>query len=116
MAGTGVSGGIKDNRTGGYMKNIIEKIKEINNAGVYNPLWLEEEINVEGMEEVETTDYEERRWYTTATVVYKYGDKFIGVHGAISFKSESMKYSNIGEKCVAFEMEPVETITYRIKP
>ncbi len=95
------------------MKTATELIAAINAAGVCSPLFLDEEIDLDGIEEVTTVDRSEHRWYDVGTVVYRIGDDFIGVRGPVQLKSETMGFQDIGTKCEAFEMEAVPSVTYR---
>jgi len=74
-----------------------------------------EEIDMDGVTEVETIDPEEHRWFTIGTVVFKVGNEFFGVRGAVTLQGEAMTWGDTGEKCDAFEMEQVPSVTYKRK-
>lgn len=97
------------------MKTAKEIVEQINAAKISSPFYVEDEIDIDGVTEVDTIGYDEHRWYVLATVVYQVGEEFFGVFGPISLKSESMGYDDVGVECEAFEMEAVSSVTYRAK-
>lgn len=97
------------------MKTVKQLVKEINEAGIHSPHYMEDRIDVGGIKEVATIDLDEHRWYTLGTVVFSVGDEFFGVRGPVSMKSEEMGWADIGIECVAFEMEQVPSVTYKRK-
>jgi hypothetical protein len=44
-----------------------------------------------------------------------YHDKFLGILGPIALKSETMDWDDCGCECEAFEMEEIQTVTYKPK-
>ena len=93
---------------------MIEKlIEQINSDEIYCAIYIEDEIDLGEAKEIGIVDSDEHRWYVIGTVVFKLGDKFFGVQGPISLKSEEMGWEDTGCKCVAFEMEEVATVTYQ---
>ena len=99
----------------------MEKVKasalvdKINSAQINSPHFVDEVIDMDGVTEIETIDLDEHRWYVVGTIVFKVGEEFFGVSGAVSLKSESMGYSDCGVECTAFEMEQIPSVTYRAK-
>lgn len=92
-----------------------ELVNQINAARLNAPHEIRDMEGVGDVTEVMTLDTDEHRWYALGTVVFKVGDEFVGVRGPVSLKSESMSWDDVGAECVAFEMEPVPSITYRRK-
>lgn len=92
-----------------------EMVDKINSANIASPHFVDEVINMDGVTKIETIDLDEHRWYVVGTIVFKVGEEFFGVSGAVSLKSESMDYSDCGVECTAFEMEQIPSVTYRAK-
>jgi hypothetical protein len=90
-------------------------IEEINKGDIPSPYHLEDRVDMSGAKELTTIDTDEHRWYIVGTVVYQLGEKFFGVCGPISLKSESMGWDDVGFSCEAFEMEAVPSVTYKKK-
>lgn len=97
------------------MKTAKEIIEQINAAKIPSPHHFEDEIDMDGIKEIATIDFDEHRWYVMGTVVYQIGEEFFGIFGPVSLKSESMDYDDIGFDCEAFEMEAVPSVTYKRK-
>lgn len=97
------------------MKTAKELVDQINSAKVCTPHAIEDAINMDDVTEVETLNRDEHRWYVVGTVVFKIGDEFFGVRGPVSLKSESMGWDDVGAECEAFEMEQVQSVTYKRK-
>ena len=97
------------------MKTAKEFVDAINEAKVCSHHYIEDEIDMEGVKEVDTLDHDEHRWYVMGTVVYQVGEEYFGVRGPISLKSEDMCFDDIGGSCVAFEMEAAPSVTYKCK-
>lgn len=97
------------------MKTARELVDQINAASIYTPHWVEDEIDMDGVTEVTTVDLDEHRWYVLGTMVFKVGDEFFGVRGPVSLKSDGMGWKDVEEKCEAFEMEEVPSVTYKYK-
>lgn len=97
------------------MEKAKELIDKINTANIYTPHAIEDEIDMNGVVEITRINIDEHRWYVLATVVFKVGDEFFGVHGPVSLKSETMGWDDVGFKCEAFEMEQVPAVTYKRK-
>ena len=98
------------------MKTVEELIHEINEEELCSPHYVEENIDLDGAVEVDTVDLDEHRWYVLGTVVYKMGDRFLGIRGPVSRKSEETEFSDIGIVCEAFEMVAIPSVTYKRKP
>jgi len=99
----------------GHMKSVEELIAEINAARILAACDVNDEIEMPDASVVAAVDYDERRWYILATVVYEVGDRFLGVRGPVSLKSENMGFDDVGVECEAFEMVEVPTVTYKRK-
>ena len=97
------------------MKTVKEIINEINEAKICTPHAIDDVVDISGVEQVDTIDPIEHRWYITETVVYKIGDEFFGVRGPTRLKSESMSYSDTSATCGAFEMVKVPSFTFMPK-
>lgn len=89
-----------------------EAVEQINAEKILSPHHVEDVLDMEGIAEVATQDYDKHRWYIDATVVFKTGDEFFGVRGPIILRSENMGYSDIERECTAFEMKPVPSVAY----
>lgn len=94
---------------------IDELIKQINEAEANCAKYIKDDVDLGNAEEICTIDQDEHRWYTLGTVVFKVGDKFLGVCGPVSLKSESMGFDDLCIPCEAFEMEAVPSVTYKKK-
>ena len=97
------------------MKTAKQMVDAINKLEIYSHREIEDEIDFSDVQEVTTLDEDEHRWYVIGTVVYKIGNEFFGVCGPTMLKSESMSYSDVGMECEAFEMEEVQSVTYKAK-
>jgi hypothetical protein len=97
------------------MKTVKEVIAAINEAKTCDPCDIEEIVDEANAVELETLNRDEHRWYVVGTTVYKLGDEFFGVHGVVGLKSENMGYIDACIDYVAFEMEAVPSVTYRVK-
>jgi hypothetical protein len=97
------------------MKTAKELVDQINAAGIYSWLEIEDLDGMNEVTEVTTLDRDEHRWYVLGTVVFTTGDEFFGVRGPVSLKSESMEWADVGVKCEAYEMEQVPSVTYQRK-
>ena len=89
-----------------------ELIAKINEAKLSSAHWAEDEFPELGGE-IDAVNEDEHRWYTIKTLVFKFGDDFIGVRGATGLKSESMGYDDCCVECEAFEMKEVQSVTYK---
>ena len=92
-----------------------ELIKQINEAKIVSVHHLEDDFPHVEWKSIATLGHDEHRWYVIATEVYKVGGTFIGVSGLVSLKSESMSWSDADVMCEAFEMEEVQSVTYKKK-
>jgi len=93
-----------------------ELITAINEKEIPSPRWLGDEFPDVEWKHIAEVDRDEHRWYIVATLVYMIDGVLIGVAGPVSLKSESMGYEDIYMGgCEAFEMEAVESVTYRRK-
>ena len=100
----------------GTNMEIEEVISKINNAKIASPHFIEDEVDIDGLKEIETLDRDAHRWYTIATVVFSYSNGFIGVRGPVQLHSESMaRFSELCHECEAFEMEAIPSTTYKRK-
>lgn len=97
------------------MKTAKECVEQINAVKVVSPVDVEDLLADDDVQEVTTINRDEHRWYWLGTVVFKVGHEFFGVRGVTNLKSESMGFSDTGEKCEAFEMEQVPSVTYKRK-
>lgn len=97
------------------MKTVKEVIEIVNANKLSTPNMMEDVLDKEDAVHVKTVDYDEHRWYTIGTSVYRCADGFVGICGPVSLKSESSDWSDIGIECEAFEMEEVASVTYRMK-
>lgn len=97
------------------MKTAKEFVDQINAGNFSSPHYIDDEIDMTGVTEVDRIDLDEHRWYVIGTVVFQAGDEFFGVCGPVSLKSESMGFDDVGMKCEAFEMEQVPAVTYKRK-
>ena len=97
------------------MKTAKELVDQINAAKINTPHDVSDVIEMDGVSKVATLDLDEHRWYIVGTMVFKVGDEFFGVCGPVSLLSESMGFDDIGWECVAFEMEEVQSVTYKQK-
>ena len=97
------------------MKTAKELVAQINAAGIVTWREVKDMDGTDGVTKVAMLDLDEHRWYVCGTVVFKAGDEFFGVSGPVSLKSESMTYGDVGVACEAFEMEQVQTVTYKPK-
>ena len=97
------------------MKTAKELVDQINAAKLKTPHGVSDEIDMDGVKELETIDLDSHRWYNMGTVVFSVGDEFFGVHGPVELKSESMGFSDIEYTCEAFEMEQIRSVTYKQK-
>ena len=95
------------------MRTIQEIVDEINEAEIWSPVMLEDEIDMDGVTEVVKLSYDEHRWYTVATVVFQVGSEFFGVRGPVSLKSERMGFEDVSFRCTAFLMDAVPSVTYK---
>jgi hypothetical protein len=59
-------------------------------------------------------DVDKHRWYELSTTVYAIDDIYIGLRGISDIYSETMDYDGL-DYVKAFEMEPVQSITYKAK-
>lgn len=94
---------------------VEEFIKWVNGLNVYNLYEVEDEVkyNKIDVEKVaDEFDYDNRRWYSLATIVYKCDDGFVGVRGACMLHSEEMSYSDAGVVTKAFEVIPQTVTSY----
>jgi len=98
------------------MKTAKELVDQINSLSISSPHYLDDEIYMTGIKEITTIDRDEHRWYVIGTMVFKVGDEFFGVCGPVSLKSESMTFDDTSESCEAFEMDEVQSVTYKRKP
>jgi len=95
---------------------VKEIVDQINAAKLCTRPTLEDtNIDMTDCVHVDTVDRDEHRWYVNATNVYKMGDEFFGIHGAIQLLSEDMGFNDCAVVCEAFEMESVPSKTYRRK-
>lgn len=96
---------------------IEELIEKINSLELPGTPWVEdsEVSEILGKPVATDLDADEHRWYVTSTDVYQVGDSFLGVNGPSMLRSESMGFEDLGYHVTAFEMEQVETVTYREK-
>ncbi|TFH65473.1 MAG: hypothetical protein E4G90_06160, partial [Gemmatimonadales bacterium] len=76
------------------MKTAKELVDQINAAKLKTPHGVSDEIDMDGVKELETIDLNSHRWYNMGTVVFSVGDEFFGVHGPVELKSESMGFSD----------------------
>ena len=60
-------------------------------------------------------DVDAHRWYETAIVVIKIFDRYLGIRVISKLYSEISSYSDIIHEYEVFEMEPMSSITYKIK-
>lgn len=61
-------------------------------------------------------DVDKHRWYETSVDVLLFEDgKIFGVEKVSDLFSESMSYSDCYHTITFFEMEEVQTVTYRVK-
>lgn len=60
-------------------------------------------------------DIDKHRWYETSISVWETELGLIGVRAITNLYSENSSYSDIYYTLKFFEMEPIETITYKIK-
>lgn len=97
------------------MRTAKEMVDHINAAKLIAPWYMEYAIDIAGVSRVATIDYDEHRLYFLGTLVYKIGAEFFGVRGAVSLKSDAMKFSDVGAGCEAFEMEQAPSVTYKRK-
>ena len=95
----------------------VKELKDlINQEDDLYSLWDAEDIIPRGITKVANgLDLDQRRWFSTATDVYKCEDGFVGVNGVFQVFSEGMPYSDCGRLCVAFECEAVQSVTYKPK-
>jgi hypothetical protein len=95
------------------MSRVKQLIDEINNAKLTSPHMIDDAIDMNGVVYLTTVDRDEHRWYTVGTFVLMVDNEdYLGVHGPISLKSESMGFDDCGFECTAFEMEQIQTVTY----
>lgn len=97
------------------MRTAKEFVQEINTAKPTAPCYVEDAVDIEDAKEVDTIDIDEHRWYNIGTVVYRVGEEFFGVRGAVHLNSESMSWSDTGVDVEAFEMVEVPSVTYKRK-
>jgi hypothetical protein len=96
------------------MKTAKELVDQINAAKLKTPHGVSDEIDMDGVKELETIDLESHRWYNMGTVVFSVGDEFFGVHGPVEVE-DHMRFSDIEYTCEAFEMEQIQSVTYKQK-
>ncbi|HMT02307.1 MAG TPA: hypothetical protein PKD00_03205 [Burkholderiales bacterium] len=58
---------------------------------------------------------EKHRWYETSVEIIKINDGFIGIESVTDTFSEQQEIRDCYHTLEFFEMEPVQTITYKIK-
>jgi hypothetical protein len=101
---------------GGRMKTAKEWVYDINTGDFDSPHSIGDKLDMSSVTEVTVIDRDSHRWYTLGTMVFKVGDEFFGVRGAVDMKSEEASWSDLGIKSEAFEMEQVPSVTYKRKP
>ena len=93
---------------------LIEEIHDFVN--VYDIDDLSEEIyNQLGKAIVCELNPDRHRWFEVSTNVYKVYDKYLGINHVSNVFSESMGIDDCGVELEAFEMEEVQTVTYKAK-
>jgi len=94
-------------------------VKEVNEAKCYSVYQVEDVctlfIAAKPKLVAKGLDVDKHRWYEITTDVYKIGEWFIGICGASDLFSEQMSYSDAEIETIAFEMEEVPSVSYRIK-
>ena len=89
------------------------------NRGKFYSLWeVNDEIeNVFGTPIIvaDGLNFDEYRWHSITTTVYKCDDGYVGVRGCSQLKSERIDWKDVHEIARAEEYEPVQTITYKPK-
>lgn len=100
------------------MKELIEKL---NNLNIIQKNYDFEEDLPEEMSQyftkplVQELDVDKHRWYETGISVWETKEGLLGVRSVTNLYSEQSDYGDISWKLRFFEMEPIETITYKIK-
>ena len=107
------------------MSKATELIKKLNEHElIQNSSWdesLPDEIwsnDFENKHQVvaENLDVDKHRWYETSIVVIEFEDgSLMGTRVVSDLFSESMSFEDVDWGMVFFEMEPVTTVTYKIK-
>lgn len=100
------------------MKEIIEKLNNLNI--IQKNYEFEEDIPQEMLEYftkqvASELDIDKHRWYETGVSVYQIKEGLLGVRSVTNLYSEQNDYEDISWKLRFFEMEPIETIIYKIK-
>jgi hypothetical protein len=97
------------------MKTVKELIDAVNVNKLTTPNMLDDVFDKKDALYIKTVDFDEHRWYTIGTTVYRVADGYVGVRGPVSLASESSDWDDLGITCTAFEMEEVASVTYRKK-
>ena len=58
-------------------------------------------------------DVERHRWYETSTIVIEINGKFLGINLVTDLFSENMDIEDTGEGIIFFEMQEINTISYK---
>lgn len=61
----------------------------------------------------EALDVEKHRWYEVATDVYRFDDRYLGIREVADVFSEMMEVRDCFYDTEFFEMEAIESITYK---
>lgn len=93
-----------------------ELINLINDhEGLYSLLEAENIIPTDIELVAEGLESDARRWFETATDIYKCEDGFVGINGVKRIYSEMMSSSDCDITCTALEYQAVPSITYKPK-
>jgi hypothetical protein len=100
------------------MKEIIEKLNNLNI--IQKNYEFEEDLPEEMLKYFTKSlaselDIDKHRWYETSVSVWETNEGLLGVRSITNLYSEQSDYEDISWKLRFFEMEPIQTITYKIK-
>jgi hypothetical protein len=102
------------------MKKIIEELNNLNI--IQTSIDFEENIPEEIYEKYfssnplkQELDIDKHRWYETGVSVWKLNEGFLGVRSVTNIYSESSSVEDMFWNLIFFEMEEIQTITYKKK-
>ena len=105
------------------MKNIKEIIEELNSLKIIQKsMDFTEDLDQDILDEyftnncvAELLDVDKHRWYETSTQVYELPDGYLGVQCITDVVVESNSVEDMFWELIFFEMEQVQTVSYRVK-